>query len=96
MINGNVNEFVDGLYYGDERWFMFRGVKYFIQGWVKNEEFTLELEQMEPEPKQNSPLWTKTCSYDRKQEIVKDFLSAHIWDGKTFWQAEQEMEWVDD
>ena len=95
MINGNANEFVDGLYYGDERWFMFGGVKYFIQGWVKNEEFTLELEQMEPEPKQNRPLWTKTCSWDRKQEIVESFLKAPVFDGKTFWQAEQEIEWVD-
>ena len=96
MINGNVNEFVDGLYYGDERWFMFRGIKYFIQGWVKNEEFTLELEQMEPYLYQDSPLWTKTCSCDQKQEAVESFLKAPLFDGKTFWEAEQEMEWVDD
>ena len=95
MINGNVNEFVDGLYYGDERWFMFRGIKYFIQGWVKNEEFTLELEQMEPYLYQDRPLWTKTCNFDQRQEAVESFLKAPVFDGKTFWDAEQEMEWVD-
>lgn len=32
MIDGNVNEFVDNLYYGSEMYFIFRGKKYFIQG----------------------------------------------------------------
>ena len=32
MLNGDVNEFVDGLYYGDERVFLYKGQKYFIQG----------------------------------------------------------------
>lgn len=95
MINGNANEFVDGLYYGDERWFVFHGVKYFIQGWVKSEEFTLVLEQMDPEPKQDCPLWTDKCALDKKQDVVEKFLSAPLFEGKTFWQAEQEMEWVD-
>ena len=37
--------------------------------------------------KKESPLG----SYD-----VEAFLAAPIWDGRTFWEAEQEMEWVDD
>ena len=36
MIDGNVNEFVDNLYYGSEMYFVFKGIKYFIQGWCKN------------------------------------------------------------
>lgn len=32
MINGDVKEFIDGLYYGDERFFTFKGCKYFLQG----------------------------------------------------------------
>ena len=32
MKNGNVNEFVDGLHYGDERIFLYRGQKFFIEG----------------------------------------------------------------
>lgn len=27
MIDGNVNEYVDGLYYGDERWFLYKEVR---------------------------------------------------------------------
>lgn len=36
MIDGNVNEFVDNLYYGAEMYFIFEDKKYFIQGWVKD------------------------------------------------------------
>ena len=32
MIDGNVNEFVDNLYYGAEMYFIFEDKKYFIQG----------------------------------------------------------------
>ena len=26
---------------------------------------------------------------------VQEFLMARLWDGRTFWEAESEMEWVD-
>ncbi len=32
MINGNVNEFVDGLHYGDERVFLYKGQKFLYRG----------------------------------------------------------------
>ena len=32
MIDGDPKDFIDGLHYGDERWFVFRGTRYFIQG----------------------------------------------------------------
>ena len=44
MINGDVNEFVDGLYYGDERIFLYNGKKYFIQGYGVDGKPTLFLE----------------------------------------------------
>ena len=34
MLNGDVNEFIDGLHYGDERFFLYDGNKYFLQGTV--------------------------------------------------------------
>ena len=98
MIDGNVNEFVDGLYYGDERWVLYKGVKYFIQGWVKNDNFTLVMDQMDPEPPNPTPyvpLWTMTKPYDKRGEVVEAFLTAPLWGGRTFMQAEREMKWVD-
>jgi len=30
-----------------------------------------------------------------KKFPVDDFLNEKLWDGRTFWEAEQEIEWVD-
>lgn len=95
MIDGNVNEFVAGLYYGDERWFKYNGIKFFIQGWVQDNAFTLVLEQMEPEPISNKSMWSDTKFCDKRSLVIEKFLQARLFDGKTFWEVEQEIEWVD-
>ena len=34
---------------------------------------------------------------DADRELIKKrFLKADIWDGKTFWQVESEIAWLDD
>ena len=91
MINGNVNEFVNGLYYGDERVFLYRGQKFFIQGLTFDGCNHLLLDRWEPPA--DDYFWERESP--RGSYAVEEFLSAPIWDGKTFWQAEQEMEWVD-
>ena len=92
MINGDVNEFVDGLYYGDERIFLYNGQKFFIEGLTINGKNHLMLDRWEPESE--GYIWegeSECGSY-----CVEDFLAAPIFDGKTFWEVEQEIEWVDD
>lgn len=32
LINGNVSEFVNHIYYGDELWFRFKENKFFLEG----------------------------------------------------------------
>ena len=92
MINGDVNEFVDGLYYGDERIFLYNDKKYFIQGYGVDGKPTLFLETWEPPS--DDYIWQH--SGDGYSYPVEDFLAAPIFDGKTFWEVEQEIEWVDD
>ena len=56
------------------------------------------MDQMEPEPPNSTPyvpLWTMTKPYDKRDEVVEAFLAAPLWEGKTFMQAEKEMEWMD-
>ena len=91
MKNGNVNEFVDQLYYGAELLFVHNGQKFFIQGQCADNVYTLYLERITP-PAEDY-IWTKSNSAGKYS--VDDFLSAPIWDGKTFWEVESEMEWVD-
>ena len=48
MINGNAKEFIAGLYYGDERFFTYKGKKYFIQGYYENNMPLLEIYVIKP------------------------------------------------
>lgn len=91
MINGDVKEFVDGLYYGDERWFTYQGKEYFIQGWVKEGLFYLLLDDAKVEGEDY--IWK--YSGESNNEAVEEFLAAKLWNGKTFFEVEKEMTWTD-
>ncbi len=91
MINGNANEFIDGLHYGDERFFLYNGNKYFIQGYLENKTPTLELYVLEPS---DSHFKWRAYSNDRNYP-VSEFVSAKIFNGKSFWEVEKDIEWVD-
>ena len=92
MINGDVNEFVDRIHYGDELVFLYRGKKYFLQGFLEEDgKCTTYLDRWEPPS--DGYIWVGKG--DTKEFPVKDFLNQKLWDGRDFWEAEQEMEWVD-
>ncbi len=91
MINGNIDEFVDKLWGGEEVIYTYHGKKYFSQGYtLENGDYHFELQMWEPTTKL---LW-KINGYT-KQESLNAFLKEPFFDGKTFWEAEKEMEWVD-
>lgn len=91
MINGNAREFIDGLHYGDERFFLYNGNKYFIQGYFEHEKPMLELYILTPSDSSFEwRVFSETNHYP-----VAEFESAKIFDGKTFWEVEKEIEWVD-
>lgn len=90
MINGNVSEFVNHIYYGDELWFKFEGEKFFLEGW--NNDGILELTLFEMKENGMKYVWKGNS----KQYPAEDFLDAPIWNGKTFWEVENEIEWVDE
>lgn len=92
MINGNVNEFVDHIHYGDELIFIFDGKKYFLQGLLTDGKYTLYLDRWSPPS--DEYIWFGIG--DDKKYPVNEFLDAKIWNGKNFWQAECDMKWVDD
>lgn len=92
MINGNVREFVDRMYYGDELIFVYRNQKFFLQGFQEDDGICRTyLDRWDP-PGEDY-IWIGEG--DGKGFPVDDFLEEKLWDGRTFWQAESEMEWVD-
>lgn len=46
MKNGNVQEFVDHIHYGDELWFLYNDTKYFLEGWIEDDILELVLYEM--------------------------------------------------
>ncbi len=94
MINGDLNEFLDLMKRGMELVFVYKGQKFFIQGYYdfKNETSTLCLDRWEP-PLQGD-VWVGTSVKDKYCDI-DEFCNAKIFDGKSFWEIEPEVEWVD-
>lgn len=87
MVNGDVKEFIDKLWSGEELIYVYHGKKYFSQGYLTdNGVYDFELQQWEPEV---STLWR--ISGKENQESLEEFLKQQLFDGKTFW----EIEWVD-
>ena len=100
MIDGNVKEFVDNLYYGSEMYFIFNDKKYFIQGWFDDPVHHLVLDydyQTEPfdenNPDCNKYIWE--YSSEISDECVKAFLDAPLWNGKTFYEVEKDITWAE-
>lgn len=93
MINGNPTEFVDRLYSCQDTIFIFKGIKYWFQGYMPLEG-CVHMEIFPYQPSSEVCLW----EYDGRtiEECVNAFLMAPIFAEKTFWNAEQEIEWVED
>lgn len=91
MLNGDVNEFLDHVHCGDELVFTFAGQKFFLQGFKEEGRYVLYLARWEPPA--DGYAWVGVG--DANEYPVKEFLKAKIWNGRDFWEAQDEMEWVD-
>lgn len=94
MINGNITEFIDQLYYGQEIVFVYNEYRYFIQGWWSDnkKEASMVLTDMESDPS-SGYLWEYHS--DSMKECAEAFLISPIWDGKDFLQIQESVIWSD-
>lgn len=92
MQNGDVQRFVDDLYYGEELLLRYDNRKFFIQGWKDKETYYMEMTEIEAD-KPDGQVIKKCWSYSAStmRECADAFLNEPLWDGKTFWQAESDM-----
>lgn len=91
MKNGNLSDFVDGLYYGYEMLFEYNGTKYFIQGWTQDGKYYMFLDI--PDKKLADYVWKYEASTMR--ECAEAFLNEKLWNGKTFYDVEKDTTWID-
>ena len=94
MIGGTITEFIDKIYYGQEIVFLYKGKKYFIQGWWSDDRTsaTMVLEDV-----YEGPFTGYKWEYhsDKMRTCAEVFLSAPIWEGKDFPQIESDVSWID-
>lgn len=93
MLGGNVNDFVNRIYSGQDTVFVFEKNKYWFQGYSNDTGgWHMEIFQIEPS-ENNGYLWTYEAT--DIEQCLYAFENAPIWNGKTFWEIENEIEWVD-
>ena len=89
MLGNDLNEFIDDLYHNPEKEISFRGKRYMIAGYINEtgELYTLEVYTIE---KASKELFKHTSKV--RYECVEQFEVAKIFDGKTIYEVEKDIE----
>ncbi len=93
MTEAERRNFCDVLFSAQEIIFTFHNFKYCVQGYHQNGKAHMYLSQWEPESPEPS-VWE--CTADLMRHCGEQFLEAPIFNGKTFWEVESEITWVDE
>ena len=92
MKNGNITEFLDKLYYGEELEFEYMGTRYFLQGWTESNSSKMTLDVIDHSSFEKY-LWE--CSHESMRACAEEFIHAPIWEGESFFQIERDVTWID-
>ena len=90
MINGDPREFLETVYNGEDIIYRYNGIRYFYQGYTKED--GLHMEVLKYDAVDEGLILDEVSHFSNTIEI---FENAPIFEGKTFWQAEKDMEWLD-
>lgn len=90
MINGDPHDFIETIYSGQDILYKFSNKKFWFQGYNKDGGFFMEIYHCEP-PYED--IWS--CLGSDSGQCGDAFQEAVIFNGKTFWEAEQDIEWLD-
>lgn len=92
MIGGDPHVFLE-TFICQEIDFRFRGKHYFCQGYCYHKTGLSHMEVM-----MRFPPYECVWEHDdpSAMKCLEEFLKAPIFDGKTFWEVEEEIEWFDE
>ena len=96
MINGTLEEFFEKLLLGEEIWLLWQGRSFLLQGWydAEEEKQVLNLDDVTPDDAETeSPLWRHLAPTMKENAAV--FLATPLFGGRTFLEAESDIEWPD-
>ena len=95
MKGGNVNTFIDHTTF-EECAALYKGVKYFFHGLIydnEKKEYSYVIDTWDSNGNYERTVFDKTAS--TSEECLKLAQNEPIFDGKTSWEAEADMEWVE-
>lgn len=94
MEGGKIKDFIESFSYQSVA-VIFKSQKYFSDGISQNEngKYTFYIDLWDNEGNSKETVYEFTG--DSISECIEAFENAPIWDGKSFYQAEQEIEWID-
>lgn len=89
MKGNDLNEFIDDMYHNPEKEISYCGKRYMVTGYVDetSEFYTLEVYTIEKDCKELFKFTSKV-----RYECVEQFEVAKIFDGKTIYEAEKDIE----
>lgn len=95
MKGGNVNKFIDQTTY-EECAVLYKGIKYFFHGLIYDKEkniYSYVIDVWNKDGDYEKTVFDKTASSAEK--CLELAQNEPIYEGKTFWKAESDMEWVE-
>lgn len=97
MIDGDLNDFIDRAANGMEIQFQYKGKKYMLEGMPNNSgAYVLYLFCYSEKAASSKDVFNWVGRSTGDSYPVEEFLNAKIWDGKNFYEIEQEVQWIDD
>ena len=105
MINANLEQFLDTGWFSEATLYL-NGYTYWCEGcWNEEREKPMHFFVYKYESVVVDKIYTKpkNSNYQKvfdiygnsEEEVKEEFLKAKIFDGKSFWEVEKEIEWVD-
>ena len=92
MINGNAGEFIDRLYSCQDTVFVYNGIKYWFQGYMTAGNL-VHMEIFQTDPPMDGYIWVYDGNSISEGQMA--FQEAPIFNGRSFWDVEADIEWVD-
>lgn len=87
MKGKTLRQFIDDLYYNAEMEFIFNGKKYIISGWLnEGDTYTVALYSIEENSQE-----LFSCTSRSRQEVVENFETAKVFDGRTIYDVEKNI-----
>ena len=95
MKSGHVNEFIEHTSY-EECAVLYHDKKYFFHGLIFDQDtntYTFEVEAWDGENCFINTVFDTPA--ETAEKCMENFYQAPIFEGKSFWEAEPDMEWIE-